>query len=276
MALINLKDIINDSFLSSGNDLVLDNIIIKHPTVGEILNLNNGILSVRKYFQMVSLLICDPYDKMVDLDDNGINYQNVDNFDVFVFQWSNAISQYEEFNDDIKQIYNPLLPIKEALCFFLGNHNFDIRKIDNDLCLVDLDSVKNNVCHYCITREVYNIFSEFLNSINDINHSERINPNDESTRRMLIEDMRDELNRKSRNQNDDNKIIDNYIGNMINKVSFGGNGGINIFNVNNLKIYQLISAYKTIMKKYNADHLYNGIYAGTINTKSISEKDLNW
>ena len=276
MVLIEIKHIINTSFLSSGKDLIFDNIVIKHPSVGEILALNNGILASRQYWQMVSLLTCDPYDKMVDLDDKGIDYQKVDNFDVFVFQWNNALLKYAESDDEIKKIYNPLLSIQEALCFFFGVHKFDLVKVGNDLCIVDLDSIKNNMCGYCITREVYNIFAEFLNAINDVDHSDRINPNNDSTKRMLIEDMRDELKRKSRIKNDELHKLDNYIGEMMNKVSFGGNGGVNIFNVNNLKIYQLISAYKVVMNKYKADHLLNGIYAGTVDAKSINEKELNW
>ena len=67
---------INKGFLSSGKDLKLDeNVVVKHPTIEEIENIDDTIYSIEHYWQLANLLMCDPYENMVVLDDLGINYQ---------------------------------------------------------------------------------------------------------------------------------------------------------------------------------------------------------
>lgn len=273
---------INESFLFSGKDLYLsNNVIVKHPSVGNILDITNDINSVNIYWKIVGTLICDPYDNMVMLDDLGINYLEVTPFDVFIIQWNKAIEEYS--NKEIFYIENnfhPLDAIKESLSFFLGKHNFDLSfmNIDNqkEIVLVDLDTIHQNTCDYYITKEMYNLMSEFLFSINKLSKSDRINPADETTRKMLIEDTRDELKRQQRQHNSQEQELEDCIGIASKSVCFGGNGGINVFNYKQLKIYQLLVGATIIDKKEYSSHLLSAIYSGNIKSGDVNKDDLNW
>lgn len=277
----NLDEIvINKGFLVGGKDLVLnDKIIVKHPSIGEI---NTCLEGYSIYWQMANLLMCDPYDNMVMLDDMGINYQDVDCFEVFCYQWQSTIKTYEENKETFdKMKYNPLSNIKHALQFFLGEHNFDLQNLNVDeeqkLCLIDLDSVEKGTCHYFITGETYNYIANFISSINDIPKADRINPADETTRKMLIEDMRNEIKKSHRKNNKSNTYtIGDYFGEAILALSFGGNGGVSIFDMDKIKVYTLLKGYSITMGRINYDHTMNGVYAGTVDIKKLNKKELNW
>lgn len=282
---IKFDDIVNKTFLISGKDLKLfDVIFVKHPSLQDIFDINNGVGCSELYWSMVNTLICDPYDNMVLLDDLGIDYETSDCFDVFLHHWNNCKFEYNSNKEYYEK--NNLAPIdwiKKSLSFFLGDHNFDVGLFDFDLSkkdyvIYDLDSINNNFCNYAITREMFNLMSYFLLKINDIDHSNRIRPANKTAKKYLIEETRDEINRN--NLHLGNKKITNdlndYIGNMATALVFGGNGSISIFEVNKLKIYQLISGFKKTLRKENAFFIKSGIYSGTISMKSLDNNEIDW
>ena len=57
---------------------------------------------------------------------------------------------------------------------------------------------------------------------------------------------------------------------------FCGNGSITPFNINDCKIYWLNESLSITNKKSNAEHLLDGIYHGTISSKDINKKELDW
>jgi hypothetical protein len=274
----------NKSFLSSGKDLKLsDNIFVKHPTIQEIYDISDGTESTRIYWSMVYTLTCDPYDNMVMLDDMGIDYEETDCFNVFLYYWNESLKEYEKqkaLYDTLK--VKPLDRIMKSLTFFLGKHNFQLSDVNfgdkTDLALIDSDRVKDGVCDYIIDRNMFNLMSDFLFAINNVDKSQRIKPATKGAKKVLIEDMRDEIRRKKNEKEDDDDIkeLDNYIGHMGISLSFGGNGGVTIFNYKQLKIYELIMGYKITLKKSHSDQLKNGIYSGNIDASKISKSDLDW
>lgn len=282
---------INKSFLSSGKDLKLANkIYVKHPTVQEILDIDDSIYSSKIYWNMVALLTCDPYDNMVMLDDIGLDYEECDSFDVFCIQWDNFYKKYNENKEMFDKLnFHPIDQIKQALCFFLGNHDFDISIIENvvdnktikDKVLTDRNLIYNDesvgaTCSYMIDRHMFNYLSEFISCINVIDKSQRINPADKNAKRILIEDKRDEIERLKHNQNLDENSLDDYIGKTMDGISWGGNGGINVFNVKQLKIYDLFTGFNIINRKNHSDHVLNGVYFGTVNPKDLKENEIDW
>ena len=82
------KHLIPKSFLQSGFDLkITDTISCKHPTISEVLAIdeeNLGLHSEEQYYSMVNLFLTDPYSYMVYLDDLGIDYEKSNSFEVFV------------------------------------------------------------------------------------------------------------------------------------------------------------------------------------------------
>lgn len=249
---------INKAWIMSGEHFPLTkHITLRHPTVWDMLSINNGILCEELYFSYVQLLLCDPYTNMVMLDDMGLNYLSLSPFDVFILQWK------AEHHSQL------LLP---ALNFFLmGNFDFTLSKYESgEPCLSD----KNNpACQ--INREIFEYLHAWLKSIHQIDTKNHIKPADENARRILIEDTRDAIkkaHRKKKGTDDTNS----YIGSLMSAVAFGGNGVITPFNIRECKLFWIFEAFRVENKKLNAGHLLDGIYHGTISSKDINKQELDW
>ena len=68
-----MESMISKAFMLSGQDLpVLRSVKVHHPTIPEILNINDGILCEELYWMYVSTIMSDPYDYMVMLDDMAL------------------------------------------------------------------------------------------------------------------------------------------------------------------------------------------------------------
>lgn len=262
------------AILMSGEDYQLTNYItLHHPTVKEVLSINNTIVPDSTYWLYTNILLADPYTNMVMLDDIGKNYLEVSPYEVFIIQWEECLKEYQK-NQAMYDTYqiNPLDDILKALCFFLdGEYTFVKGKYeDGSVCFYDkYDSSRQ------INQQIFEYIYEWVKSINKIDYSNRINPVDENARRVLIEDKRDEIKkakRKKKKSSDNN----DYFGNIMSANCFGGNGSITPFNINDCKIYWLNESLGIINKKNYADHLLDGIYHGTISSKDVNNEALDW
>lgn len=258
-------------FLESGLPFAVTNVIsVRHPKVQDILGL--GDCSEKIYWEWVAKLLADPYQNMVWLDDNGIDYEEVDCFDVFCLQWNILQDAYLQHRAVYDQLgYNPLWEITQALCFFLGEgHAFRLKKSgDGEFVLED-----PSLDHYHVGREEYKKMAGFIRRVNGISYEGRIKPRDKASKRILIEDTREELGRK-RNRSGEEENQD-FLGDMTACVLHAGNGAINPFNFREASIFSIISAYKVIYKKFNADHMLTGVYSGTIKSESMNHTDMDW
>lgn len=267
----------SEAFLFSGKDLALGNgVSVKHPTIEDILGITGDEKSFEIYISLANLLMCDPYNYMVMLDDMGIDYSTQDCFDVFLMQWKQSIDNYKKNPEFFEQNHlSPVYNIVIALQFFLGKHNFKVVNIkDNDgsiiPAIIDIDSVKDNQCGYVIDRNMFNKMAEFISAINCIDKSKQIHPKNDNFKKLLIDDMRDEIKKNSKKHNDTN--YSDYIGKIMEALCFCGNGGINTFNINQVHLYQLLIGFNKFIKKDNVDHLMNGQY----DLSKISKSELNW
>lgn len=215
-------------------------------------------------------LICDPYDYMVQLHDDNIDYETVDNFGMFVINWNKVKELYlankEQF--DMANI-DPFEKIKNNLSFFLGKHNFDLQqRLSGEYILYDKDDNS-----YIIDNEMYNSFVEFLKAINKLDFKDRIIPANESVKLMLIEDMRDEQELRKKMQKDDTTI--EVLNNM--KVAICTVvGSVGFHNVDNLHVYQLYSHFNMFNSFTKFNNMLGGIYGGMISSDAFSQKDWDW
>ena len=74
------------SFLYKSEIVINDFISIKVPTVGEIIENEDA------YYNLVQLLTAMPVDLMVLLDDAGIDFSTINDYDLFILMF-NAIKQ---------------------------------------------------------------------------------------------------------------------------------------------------------------------------------------
>lgn len=262
------------AFLMSGRDFELTpSITLHHPTIGEVLSINHSPSPDDFYWVYVQILLADPYSNMVMLDDMGKNYMEVSPYEVFSLQWDNCQKDYEE-NKYIYNIYgfSPLDNITKAISFFIKENPCFTKGIKEDGSSYFYD-VNNPLCQ--MNQEIFEYLYEWVKSINKIDYSHRIKPADENARRVLIEDMRDEMKKRKRRKKKAEDDAD-FFGNIMSAVSFCGNGSITPYNIDDCKMYWLNEALSINNRKNHADHLLDGIYHGTISSKDINKKELDW
>lgn len=252
-------------YLMSGQDYKLtESITLHHPSMREIFNINNGVMSEQIYWSYASSLMCDPYNNMVMLDDMGKNFMEVAPFDVLILTLQNK--QNEDF-DSYHSLINNALKL-----FIVEKHDFVVSQYENgEYCLVD----KNNTrCQ--INKEIFDYIYDWIVSINKIDNSKQIKPADENARRILIEDARDKLKKMKRRKNKKKDDESDLFGNAMSSVCFGGNGCATPFTIMDYKIFWLLENHSVIAKKQRANNLFRGIYAGTVGLKDIDKNELDW
>lgn len=263
------------ALLMSGEDYQLTkSITLHHPTIKEVLSISKSLSPDEEYYFYIQILLSDPYSNMVMLDDMGINYLEVTPYDVFVLQWDNCIKNYNDNQTffDSNNI-SPFQGIINALQFFM-KETYDFEKglcDDGSICFYD-----KNTATPIISQEIFEYIYEWVKSINNIDYSNRIKPADENARRILIEDMRDEIKKAKKRKKKKNDENSDYLGNIMSAVCFCGNSAITPFNINDCKIYWLNEALAISNRKSHSDHILDGIYHGTISSNDVNKKELDW
>ena len=259
-------------FLSSGKPYIYKNMVVKHPTLSDILSIDNNSNTnpENEYWGMVMSLLCEPYNYMVELYDNGIDYETIHNFDMFVFNWQKLEKLYLLNKEQFDLIgLNPLQKIKSNLTVFLGKkHNFELTKsLSDEYLLVDANNDK-----YIIDREMYTHFVEFLKAINKLDFKDRINPANETTKLMLIEDMREEQELRQKNKTE---VEIDVLNNM--KIAVCSTvGSVGFHNVYDLHIYQLYSLFNMFNSYTRFNNMLGGVYGGMVSSDAFSKKDWDW
>ena len=251
-------------FLLCGNDLRLTRtVVVKHPTVADILSLNGGYYCEELYWSYVSAIMSDPYDYMVYLDDRKIDYEKVSAFRVFAMRWNDA-QEAKLFKRDASSDF-----MSEALEFFFGQHEFEIVIIDHQIYLIDSADPT-----WVINEQLFDMACSFLYEVNCLERTNRIKPATPGHKRILIEDMRDEQKRRARDKKPPNPIT--HIGDALGAVLAGGSGAITPANCADTHIYQLLSASRSIQKKMIVQSMLNGIYTGMMKADKITNEELSW
>ncbi len=258
-------------FLLSGQDLELaPGVKVRHPTVADILEINHGFLCEDHYWAYVCSLLSDPYDSMVYLDDNKIDYEKVTPFDVFVLRWADAKKDYVKNREQYRTFdCSPLSMMRNALGFFLGPHKYDLIKVGEQIVLADISDPR-----WYINSETFALATDFIMKCNCIVRDDKIKPATKSAKRILIEDCRMEEQRKTRNSKPPEKV--EQIADSLVTVFAGGAGTITPDNYANTHIYQLLSTSRAVQKQMVVQSMLNGIYTGMMKTDKMSDKELRW
>lgn len=245
--------IVNDELkIYRGEDFVVsDHIIIHQATLNEICDYGE-----QDYFSMIQSITATPQSMKVQLWDMGIDYTTVTAWELFY------------------SILYKLHPVEKTSVIFgdLDLTKFQLmqRNDDNSIFLYqnieDTDGVKEII----IDEFTYNVITDYLRQVHDIHEDKRI-PGNESTKMILIEDDREEM---ERNKNKDyHSQLKNLISAMINCEGFKYNHS----EVWNMKIGAFMDSVKRISKIKNADLLLQSGYSGFgVNLKEISNKQLDW
>lgn len=219
-----------------------DKIGVCVPTVGEI------IANEDEYYSMVSLFTAMPIDYMVALEDAGIDFTTINEWQMFLI-----------FFNGFKNTDSHLL------LSGLDLSKFDIGVSEEDGSVVLIDTEHD----IRIDREAHGKIANALRKIHHLEKNRRKPANDEAKQYML-EKARKKMKRKQ-NRAEDSQLESLIIA-MVNTEQFK----YDFEGTLELSIYQFNESVRQIIKKVDYDNRMYGIYAGTVNAKDLSPDDLNW
>ena len=219
-----------------------DKVKIVIPTVGEILENEDA------YYSMVTLLTSMPYDLMVELDDSGIDFTAINEYELFLILFG-TLKQM-----DTKLIFGDL----DLSKFILAEN-----KQNGQPMLIDPeDDIR-------IDRGIQGQIAATLRKIHHLEKNNRKPGNDEA-KEYLLKRAREKAKRRKGKKSFSQ--LESLIIAMVNteqyKYDFESTLG--------LTIYQFNESFRQIIKKVDYEHRMAGIYAGTVDPKGMRPDDLNW
>lgn len=222
---------------------VSDNIVIHHPTLGEILQMGE-----HEYFQMIHTLTCIPSNMKSMLWDAGIDYEEISDFRLFC-------------------MLAPSLSSDKTDILFRGSIDFTKFQTyrdtqDDRVILADLDK------DIIIDEYVYLKMVLYLRKIHGIKPKiERAGT--KGTKELLIElDRQDSLNAKSKPYN--SQLLP-LISAMLNSPGFKYSKKA----LKEVHYYEFRDSVSRIRVMQHADALLQGIYCGNIDGSKINKKELD-
>lgn len=217
-------------------------IYITIPTVGDVLKHED------EYYNLVSILTAMPIDLMVQLDEAGVDFTTINDYELFLRLFPVIRQQ------DTSLIFGDL---------DLSNFQIAVSEEKNNLVLIDTKTEVE------IDRPVQMEIASVLRKIHHLEKN-RKKPANQEAKDYMLERAKEKIKRK-RNRVEDSQL-ESLIVALVNteqyKCDFEGTKG--------LSIYQFNESVRQIIKKVDYDNRMFGVYSGTINAKELSQDDLNW
>ena len=230
------------SLLYQKRCVINDSISVVIPSVGEIMD-NEDI-----YYSAVTALTAMPIDLLVQLDDEGIDFTTINEYELFLRLFPGLTTH------DTSLIFGDLDLSKFKLATNAQNGN-----------LILVDEEQNII----IDRSIY---SQIATTLRKIHHLEKNcrKPANEEAKKFMLKRARDKMKRRKKQK--EMSQLESLIIAMVNteqyKYDFKG--------TRELSIYQFNESVRQVIKKVDYDNKMHGIYAGTISVKDLSQDDLNW
>lgn len=219
-----------------------DSIKIIIPTVGEIIDNEDD------YYNIVTVLTAMPIDVLVQLDDAGIDFTEINEYELFLLMSAGLKTL------DTHLVFGDLDLSKFELAVNQQNGNVVLRDPENDIV---------------IDRAIHSKIAGVLRKIHHLEKNRR-KPANQEAKDYMLQRARDKMQR-NRNRKQESQLEPLIIA-MVNveqyKYDFEG--------TRELSIYQFNESVRQIIKKVDYDNRMYGVYTGTINAKELSQDDLNW
>lgn len=220
---------------------------VANPTVGEICG-----YSEEKYWNTVSKLTGTAYDYRLFLDDQGIDYVNVGDYEMFLML-------APSFTRDETEIILPGINFQDLEPYI----NTETEEV----------ALKDKEGHNIFDRYTYLEMVDYIRTCHGFKRNWLV-PGNKLARKYLMEDERER--RKKESGKPFNSMLESLVSALCNHPGFK----YSYHEVWDLPIYTFLDAVRRIQKIDRADHLANGLYAGNLDTKKMNKtqlnKDLNW
>lgn len=230
------------NFLYKSEIVINDFVSIQIPTIGEILECEDD------YYNLVNLLTSMPIDLMVFLDDVGVDFSTINDYDLFIMLF-NVIRQY-----DTKLVFGDL---------DLSSFEFAIEEGTGTPVYID------PVTERKFDRALQLNIAETLRKIHHMEKNNR-KPGNEEARKYMIERARKKMKRNKKRAHDSQ--LEDLIVAMVNTEQYK----YNFEGTLELSIYQFNKSVRQIVKKVDYTNKMFGIYSGTLDPKNLSQDELNW
>lgn len=233
--------------LLCGDGLVInDKLTINQPTMRQIKEFGEGY-----YYTLVYMLTVRPYDDKVALDDIGIDYEEVNEYEYFVLSFH--------------KILGLLADVGKPIDFL--THNFDFRNfkmeksdIHGELILYD------KINDIIIDRLIYAQIVDFIRTIHHIPKKNEYSPGNKMMKKRLIDRER----RKLKRANNDAKS-GSFLAPIISSLTW--RSGINVWD---MTIFQLLDGIQRLKKIDTYSETMYGVYSGNIDQSKIDFEDIMW
>lgn len=218
-----------------------DNIKIMIPSVRDVLNNEDD------YYGLVSMITGTPYDFMVQLDDIGIDFTTINDYELFLLLFG-AIKQMDTslvFGDlDIASFEPVVNPENEMVV--LRNPNTGV--------VIDMH-IHQLICA----------------ALRKVNHLERNNkkPGNDEAKEYLLERARKKMKRHKKKQESQ---LEGLIVALVCSEPFP----YRYDEVRDMTIYQFNESVYQVIKKTDVNYKMHGLYSGTISSKDFKKDELNW
>jgi hypothetical protein len=264
-----------------------DNIVIHQPTLGEICDFGE-----KKYYSIIQTLTAIPSDMKSQLDDIGIDYEEISDFELFILLIKTLdindtkiifgdldLSKFDLYTDksnDETVLAQNIIKEKEIDYVEIINKKLNIiqKIIYKLLKLPTSEEIHKTKVEYkevtvVIDRFIYQIISDYLCETHGfkkkIEHA-----GNEFTKRYLIQESRDKL-QENKNYKFESMLYP-LISSMINCEGFKYSHE----QVWNMKINAFMDSVQRIQKIKNVGYTMQGIYGGNIDSTKINKNELNW
>lgn len=224
--------------------IINDFITITHPLLGDIAKYGEN-----KYWQLITSLTGTSYDFRFQLDDMGIDYEDVTDYMTFCMVF-------------------PTLPLSET-SIILGNldcteFNPVFNEETEDIVLTTASGIK-------IDAVIYELIVGYLRELHGLKRNYKKAGN-KAARKFYMEEERRELEQRIKEQKEAPSMYEPLISSMVNCADFK----YDYNSVWALPIYTFMDAVQRTQKIANYRNVMQGIYTGNIDAKKIPKDQLTW
>ncbi len=224
---------------------VNDKISVHVPSVNEIFDFGD-----QKYYSIIQTLVATPFDLMVELDDIGIDYETITDYQLFLLMMESiAASDYDTTilfgNLNLKNL-------KESVN--LKNNESILWDEDNDV-VID-QAIASEICR--AIRKIH-FWEAPVGRAGNV-----------EAKQYLIQ--RNRLKKQRLARKPYKSFLENIIISLVNTEEFK----YDYESVMDLSVYKLNASWRQIQKKKHWEQTMNGAYFGTVDLSKIDLEKLSW
>ena len=231
------------SLLNLSEIYITPKLYIKIPSVGEILD------NEQSYYNIITSLTATPYQYMVQLDDIGIDYTTITDYELFSMLFPTFAKE------DLSLVFGDLDTSDFCIAYNKENNTNIIYSHKNDIIIDEY------------------IYSILVDAIRKISLTERVKskPGNEEAKRYLLEKERKKQKRNAKKKYD--SYLEKLVIALVNRPEFK----YNYEQIMDLSIYKLNHSFKQIQSSITYDNTMIGVYSGTVDTTKLKDKScLTW